>query len=312
MSACHCQAKHEKAVTYFQRALKLNKRFLAAWTLMGHEFVEMKNTGAAIEAYRRGVDVNPRDYRAWYGLGQTYELLNMFFYALYYYRKVSSSTNGAPQPTYLRAAAHLPCILPPHTLQAVKLRPTDARMWCALASCYQRLERPDDAIRAFERAAANQDQEGIATLELARLYADKVRALLHRTCHGTGPTAAAAALTPLSCQATPFGRAAAADKFREHLALHASGPETLATNGSVSDGVAEALRFLGEYALGQATLSAMPGQQPEDVLGQLAAAAKYCGRLLECGKGAEEEWAKQALRQIRLREAQHHRDHPAA
>jgi anaphase-promoting complex subunit 8 len=32
---------------------------------MGHEFVEMKNTGAAIEAYRRGVDVNPRDYRAW-------------------------------------------------------------------------------------------------------------------------------------------------------------------------------------------------------------------------------------------------------
>lgn len=50
---------------YFQRALKLNCRFLAAWTLMGHEYMEMKNTGAAIEAYRRGVDVNKRDYRAW-------------------------------------------------------------------------------------------------------------------------------------------------------------------------------------------------------------------------------------------------------
>jgi len=52
----------------------------------------MKNTGAAIESYRRGVDVNPRDYRAWYGLGQTYEILTMFFYALYYYRKVRVET----------------------------------------------------------------------------------------------------------------------------------------------------------------------------------------------------------------------------
>ena len=51
---------------------------------MGHEFVEMKNHNAAIEAYRRAVDIDPRDYRAWYGLGQMYEMLHMHFYALYY------------------------------------------------------------------------------------------------------------------------------------------------------------------------------------------------------------------------------------
>ena len=39
------------------------------------------------EAYRRAVDVSPRDYRAWYGLGQTYELVNMPFYALYYFKR---------------------------------------------------------------------------------------------------------------------------------------------------------------------------------------------------------------------------------
>jgi len=43
------------------------------------------------EAYRRAVDVNPRDYRAWYGLGQTYELVNMPYYALYYFRRYSGS-----------------------------------------------------------------------------------------------------------------------------------------------------------------------------------------------------------------------------
>ena len=68
----------------------------------------MRKTDKAISAYRRAVDINDRDYRAWYGLGQVYEILNMLLYALYYYRK------------------------------AAALRPYDARMWCALGSCFVR------------------------------------------------------------------------------------------------------------------------------------------------------------------------------
>jgi len=134
------KGQHEKAVVYFQRALKLDRRFLSAWTLMGHEFVELKNTAAAVEAYRRAVDINPKDFRAWYGLGQTYELLQMYLYATYYYGK------------------------------AVSLRPYDARFWCALGSCYEKLDRRAEAIRAYERAASNQDREGLATTKLAALY----------------------------------------------------------------------------------------------------------------------------------------------
>ena len=33
------------------------------------------------------LEVNRRDYRAWYGLGQTYEILKMYHYCLYYYRQ---------------------------------------------------------------------------------------------------------------------------------------------------------------------------------------------------------------------------------
>lgn len=55
---------------------------------MGHEYIEWKQTAKAMEAYRRAVQVAPGDYRAWYGLGQTYELLNMNLYALYYYKQV--------------------------------------------------------------------------------------------------------------------------------------------------------------------------------------------------------------------------------
>jgi hypothetical protein len=37
-----------QAVLYFRRSLRLDKNYLAAWTLMGHEFIEMKNPAAAV------------------------------------------------------------------------------------------------------------------------------------------------------------------------------------------------------------------------------------------------------------------------
>lgn len=116
------KSEHEKAVMYFRRALTLDRNFLSAWTLMGHEYIEMKNTHAAIESYRRAVDVNRKDYRAWYGLGQAYEVLDMSFYALFYYQ---------------RAAA---------------LRPYDPKMWQAVGSCYSKMGRHEPAIKSLKRA----------------------------------------------------------------------------------------------------------------------------------------------------------------
>ncbi|KAF2204430.1 anaphase-promoting complex subunit CDC23 [Delitschia confertaspora ATCC 74209] len=116
------KSEHEKAVMYFRRALTLDRNFLSAWTLMGHEFVEMKNTHAAIESYRRAVDVNRKDYRAWYGLGQTYEVLEMHSYALFYHQ---------------RAAA---------------LRPYDPKMWMAVGQCFGKVNKCMNGIRAYKRA----------------------------------------------------------------------------------------------------------------------------------------------------------------
>lgn len=89
---------------------------------MGHEYVEMKNTHAAIEAYRRAVDVNRKDYRAWYGLGLSYEVLEMHYYALFYFQRAAS------------------------------LRPYDPQMWQAMGSCFDRMNRPAEAIKAYKRA----------------------------------------------------------------------------------------------------------------------------------------------------------------
>ena len=116
------KSEHEKAVVYFRRALTLDRNFLSAWTLMGHEYVEMKNTHAAIESYRRAVDVNRKDYRAWFGLGLTYEMLEMHLYSLFYFQRAAS------------------------------LRPYDPKMWQAVGKCYDKIDRPEQSIKAYKRA----------------------------------------------------------------------------------------------------------------------------------------------------------------
>lgn len=102
----------------------------------------MKNTPAAIDAYRTAVNVNQRDYRAWYGLGQTYEMLNLHFYALFYYRR------------------------------AMTLRPEDARMWCAMAQCYDFMDRKTEALKCYEKAHRCGDHEQVALPKLAKLHKD--------------------------------------------------------------------------------------------------------------------------------------------
>jgi anaphase-promoting complex subunit 8 len=39
-------------------------------------------------------DADPSDYRAWYGLGQTYELLKMPLYSIHYYQKAHKLKYG--------------------------------------------------------------------------------------------------------------------------------------------------------------------------------------------------------------------------
>ena len=129
---------------------------------MGHEYVEMKNSHAAIEAYRRAVDVNRKDYRAWYGLGQAYELLNMHQYALHYYQHA----------TALRFVV-VPSV-EGLSLMMINIRsPYDVRLWQAQGASYQEMGRLREAIECLKRALLGADANEIAiSLKLARLHSD--------------------------------------------------------------------------------------------------------------------------------------------
>jgi anaphase-promoting complex subunit 8 len=113
---------------------------------MGHSYLEVKNTSAAVQAYRTAVDLDMRDYRAWYGLGQIYELLQMYHYALYYYWQTTS------------------------------VRATDPRMWTAVANCLDKQNRAAEAVLCLQRAEEYESPsaEGYATI-VRRIVESMVR-----------------------------------------------------------------------------------------------------------------------------------------
>ena len=95
---------HEKSCSYFKRAVQLDKANHTSWILLGHEYLELKNHTQAIDAYTKAlgnnitrvllclpyIETNKHDFRSYYGLGHTYELLKMPYFALTYYKMAHS------------------------------------------------------------------------------------------------------------------------------------------------------------------------------------------------------------------------------
>ena len=260
------KSEHEKAVTYFRRALLLDRTFLSAWTLMGHEYVEMKNTHAAIEAYRRAVDVNRKDYRAWYGLGQTYEILEMHLYALFYYQRAAS------------------------------LRSHDATMWSAVGSCYDKVGRPGPAIKAYQRAlvagtyydaaaaahsfGSGGAQSGASAAPDAYAVAETLFniALLHEKLGNVGEAASYMEMT----LAQEEGQAAEDDEEEEEEG--GDEDERRGAGVGVTATTSKARMWLARWAYGK---------------GELARAMELANEL--CQDGVEVEEAKALIRDVRAR-----------
>lgn len=49
------RGERTKSILSFQRAVKMNPSYAAAWTFMGHEYNELKNTSAAILCYQKAI-----------------------------------------------------------------------------------------------------------------------------------------------------------------------------------------------------------------------------------------------------------------
>lgn len=63
------QKHHEAAVEAFERAIQLDPRKGYAYSLLGHELIDLGNYNRASEAFQQALIHSPNDYRALYGQG---------------------------------------------------------------------------------------------------------------------------------------------------------------------------------------------------------------------------------------------------
>ncbi|KAK0416164.1 hypothetical protein QR680_012323 [Steinernema hermaphroditum] len=131
--------EHDKAIAFMQRAIRMNPLAASPWVLVGHEFMEVKNSSAACLAYRKATEVDPHDSRGWYGLGQLYDIMKMHSYSLEYYKR-----------------AH-------------RCKPDDSRMLVALGNVYEALNRLQEAKNTYMKAYQVGDIEGTALIRMARV-----------------------------------------------------------------------------------------------------------------------------------------------
>ncbi|KAH0792595.1 Anaphase-promoting complex subunit 8 [Histomonas meleagridis] len=132
--------QHQDAIKQFSMVLKFNPLFHSVWTLIGQEFIELGNCSGAIASYTKALELNPRDFRALYGMGRAYEMSNMLYLSIQYHRK------------------------------SITINPFDSRIWMALGECYEKLNEKENAIRCYQRAVCNVDNEGEAIFKLAKMY----------------------------------------------------------------------------------------------------------------------------------------------
>lgn len=135
--------QHTKAIVYFTRALRINPDHVNAWTLIGHEYLEVKSIDKALQAYRNAIFINKRDHRAWLGLGNTFETI----------------MTNVQNPNYE------PCLY--YYSQVAKYKPNDQNMFLGMGSIYEKIGEFKEAILCMKRAG----KEGESRLE--KLY-DKI------------------------------------------------------------------------------------------------------------------------------------------
>lgn len=128
---------HNKAIEYYTVCTKLSPCSIY-FTLLGHEYLEMKEYKKAIESYTESLRISEDDYRGWYSLGKVYEVLNMIETSLFYYKK------------------------------AVEYKKDDTLVWLSLGNVYITLQLYEDGLKCFKRSVKLNDSLGY--LYIAETY----------------------------------------------------------------------------------------------------------------------------------------------
>jgi tetratricopeptide (TPR) repeat protein len=146
------RGQHEKAVTEFRAAARLDPSYVAPRILLGASLLALGRVAEARTAAERAVELAPREPLARLQLARVLERSSDWATAVEQYRALREMKPDEPEYAYLLGNAYLR--LSEWSLRELgRLDGGEARLQQAMGHNYRVQGRPDLALQAFERAA---------------------------------------------------------------------------------------------------------------------------------------------------------------
>lgn len=157
------QKEHEAALQFFRRSIQLDPNFTYSHTLSGHEYASNEDYDKAIACFRKAIHSDERHYNAWYGLGAIYYRQEKYDLAEYHFRRaLSINTQSSVLHCNLGMLQHAnnkPFEALATLERAFQLEPSNPQARFQRAKIWISMERYEDALSELERVRDNVPRE---------------------------------------------------------------------------------------------------------------------------------------------------------
>jgi cytochrome c-type biogenesis protein CcmH/NrfG len=145
----------DKAIRAFKRALDIEPKNVGFWRVLADFYIELNKLEKAIEAYEQALHIDPESAETWLSLGTMYE-------------EIHEPANA------IKAYEH-----------ALRIDPENAEGWASLGDVYAKLDQLSKAIDAYEQALHIEPEDANKLMFLGSMYKisgnnNKVMDIYHR------------------------------------------------------------------------------------------------------------------------------------
>ncbi|KAJ7752015.1 hypothetical protein B0H16DRAFT_1419180 [Mycena metata] len=167
------QKERAQALTCFRRAAQMDPSCAYAYTLSGHESID-EDLEKAINFFQSALRADPRHYNAWYGLGTCYLRMSKVRLAEYHYRKaVEIHPHNAVllgcvgMAVERRGDRNAALVL---FNEAVEMAPENALVRYRRSKILISMKKYDAAIEDLENLRSSSPEESNVVFQLAKVY----------------------------------------------------------------------------------------------------------------------------------------------
>lgn len=175
------QKERSQALTCFRRAAEMDPSCAYAYTLSGHESID-EDLDKAIGFFQTALRADPRHYNAWYGLGTCYLRMSKIRLAEYHYRKAVEihPNNAVLLGCVGMAVERRGDKVAAHSLfdQAVRVAPDNALVRYRRAKILISMKRYAEALEDLLQLRDSSPEESNVVFQIAKVYrltGDEVR-----------------------------------------------------------------------------------------------------------------------------------------